>query len=195
MDIDPQLQALGLQLAQVAARNTASAVADRLSTMRSGRKAEQTIAELHEIIQELVDDKNELVQISQAFQSELAGRQLSTEDINYITGELVPLIEQLVNAIPGQANAAQARQTLDLLKSLLSVETLTILQLIGFSVKRAIGEPLTDLVRQLVLSKAPTDPDALVSLQRVSAERDIALASLAGDQDAFARLQAITGRT
>ena len=42
---------------------------------------------------------------------------------------------------------------LEQIKSLLSVETLTIMQLLGFNYKRAIGEPLTLLLQKTIESK------------------------------------------
>jgi hypothetical protein len=43
---------------------------------------------------------------------------------------------------------------MEIIKPLLSVETLTVLQLLGFNFKQAIGEPLTELVAGLIAAKA-----------------------------------------
>lgn len=53
----------------------------------------------------------------------------------------MPLIEGLLPDNKGQV---------EILKSLLSKETLRILQLVGFNYRAAIGEPLTELVRNKI---------------------------------------------
>jgi hypothetical protein len=60
-DLDPQLQQLGLQLADVAVRNTAGAISDRIGASKARKKNEETIAELEEIISGLLSDKSELL--------------------------------------------------------------------------------------------------------------------------------------
>lgn len=47
---------------------------------------------------------------------------------------------------------------LEQLKKVISSETLTIKQLIGFNFKQAIGEPLTLLTRKTIESRIPMDP-------------------------------------
>lgn len=49
----------------------------------------------------------------------------------------------------------EAREAVDAIKSLVTTETLTILQLVGFNFRRALGEPLTTLVERLILSSVP----------------------------------------
>jgi hypothetical protein len=44
------------------------------------------------------------------------------------------------------------------IKKLVSVEMLTVLQLVGFNFKAAIGEPLTQVVEGLILQLAPGQP-------------------------------------
>lgn len=78
-------------------------------------------------------------------------------------------------------------QMMDALKSILSVETLTIMQLIGFNYREAIGKPLTELVAASITSRIPHDQAQSLDLQRAMIERDFALPELAGDADAWAR--------
>lgn len=52
----------------------------------------------------------------------------------------------------------ETQKYLDVLEKLLSVETVTVLQLLGFNFRQAIGEPLTQLVRRLIASRAPVPP-------------------------------------
>lgn len=47
----------------------------------------------------------------------------------------------------------EIQSLMKILHPILSTETLKILQLLGFDFKSAIGEPLTELLRNLILSK------------------------------------------
>lgn len=152
--MDPDMTALGLQLANTAVRNSASAVAERISTALARKKDQETIAELEEIVNELVADKAELIRIAQAYEEEFVAQRLTPENVEYIIRSIVPVLERLM-AETGDEAAVQAM--MELLQPVLSVETLTVLQLVGFNFKRAIGEPLTEVLNQkiMLLAKSP----------------------------------------
>lgn len=99
--MEPELQALSIQLANVAVRNTAGAVADRISAARAKRKDTETLAELEEIVNNLISDKAELVRIAQAYEQELVAQQISSSDIEYITSNVVPVLTQLIQSVEG----------------------------------------------------------------------------------------------
>ena len=151
---------------------------------KAGKRDKETIAALEDIISELLADKSELVRIAQAFDDELVAQRLSSEDVDFITQNLLPLFRQLIDASGQEVVDAQI---MDALKSILSVETLTIMQLIGFNYREAIGRPLTALVAASITSRMPHDQAQSLDLQRAMIERDFALAELAGDADAWAR--------
>jgi hypothetical protein len=183
VDVDPQLQTLGLQLANVAVRNTASSVFDRITVAKARKKDQETIAELEEIITGLLSDKSELIGIAQAYEQELVAQRISESDIEYISTNFVPLLQQLMEsaaASDGQP-VDNTEEMIALIQPLLSVETVTVLQLIGFNFRRAIGEPLTQLVSQLILSKAYPNPALALEIQRLSL-------GVAQDPEAFDRL-------
>lgn len=96
----------------------------------------------------MVADKAELVRIAQAYEEEFVAQRLSPENVEYIIGSVVPVLERLV-AESGDETAVQ--KMMDLLQPVLSVETLTVLQLVGFNFKRAIGEPLTEVLHQRIM--------------------------------------------
>jgi hypothetical protein len=146
--VDPAIATLSTQLADVAFRNAASNVADRIGTVKIRKDDKATIQILEELVNELVADKAELTRIAQAYQQEVAAKQISAEDIAYIAGNLRPLLQKLAELSPNGADAAEAM--LDVLEPVLSSETLTIAQLIGFNMREAIGEPLTQVVRDLI---------------------------------------------
>lgn len=155
--MDPELTQLSLQLANTAVRNSATAVAERISSARTRKRDQETIAELEEIVNELVADKAELVRIAQAYEEEFVTQRLSAENVEYIIESVVPVLKRLV-AQGGDEAAVQ--KIMDLLQPVLSVETLTVLQLVGFNFKRAIGEPLTEVLHQriMLLARGPQQP-------------------------------------
>ena len=73
------------------------------------------------------------------------------------------------------------------IKKILSVETLTIMQLIGFNYKKAIGEPLTLLLKKAIESKIPTDA-------QTNANYILAMARIAQDEEATKRFCQLTGQ-
>jgi hypothetical protein len=191
--MDPAIQNLSIQLADAATRTTASVVADRIRVVKAKRKDAEIIAELEELVSELVRDKAELVHIGQALDEQLVSQRLSGEDVAYITRNVLPVISQLLESgAAGQGDAAKkAKATQDMmgvLKPILSAETVNVLQLLGFNFKRAVGEPLTDLLAQLIMSKARQDPTDQAEVQRLSLEAQIELLRVTQDPDAFDRL-------
>ena len=146
--LDPELTALSLQLANTAVRNSAGAVAERITSARTRKRDQETIAELEEIVNELVADKAELVRIAQAYEEEFVTQRLSPQNVEYIIQSVVPVLERLM-AETGDGYDVQ--QMMELVQPILSVETLTVLQLVGFNFKRAIGEPLTEVLHQKIM--------------------------------------------
>ena len=69
--MDPELQRLGIQLAEALARNTASSISTRIRTTKARKKDQESIAELEGIVNELVADKNELARIAQSYEQQL----------------------------------------------------------------------------------------------------------------------------
>jgi hypothetical protein len=193
MDLDPQLVELGVRLGESAARNTAASIATRVQTARTAKQDRAAIVALEEIITDLSQDRNELLQIAQAYKEQLIAQTISAGDVEYITTQLVPRLKEFIAVTAGAQGSepGPAQEMIDALNPVLSVETLTILQLLGFNFKRAIGEPLTDLVARAISARTTPDPTAVTELQRLGMERELAYIELAKDQDAYARLKSL----
>lgn len=146
--MDPSMATLGTQLTEVAFRNAATTIADRIGAAKVRKDDKATIQLLEELVNELVADKAKLTRIAQGYQQEVGARQISASDIAYISENLRPLLQKLSEFSPGTADAAE--EVLNVIQPFLSVETLTIVQLMGFNVREAIGEPMTTLVRDLI---------------------------------------------
>ena len=151
--LDPIIAEVFVRLGEVAARNTASAIQTRVQTARAAKQNENTINELAEIINQLVDDRMELLSIANVFREQLVAQRITADEIAYITEKLIPTVETVLKLSGGADN-----EMLDAVKALVSVETLTVLQLVGFNFKAAVGVPLTEVVANLVggLSPKPT---------------------------------------
>ncbi|QMT30822.1 hypothetical protein [Alysiella filiformis] len=154
--MEQQLIDLGIRLAEALAKNTASAVATKIKLIKTKEDDKERINELEEIIQELISDKNELTQIAQAYQQELSAQKISEAELNYITESFIPKLQEFIQA---SGNNQELMNAMSILAPLVSKETLTIFQLLGFNFKKAIGEPLTEVVQQMILTKLPPNAE------------------------------------
>jgi hypothetical protein len=194
MNVDPQVAQqiadLGIRLGDTVIRNTAGAIADRIQTVKAKKNDKETINELEEIINSLIADKNELVQIAHAYEQEFVAQQVSQEDIEYITKSFIPVLKGLIEQTSSDENSAAAaniEKAIDVLTPLLSVEMLTVLQLVGFNFKQAIGEPLTLLLQKFITSKVPVDPQSNLENNKLVMTFNIELLKVAQDKDASDR--------
>src|SRR6266480_24463 len=197
MNVDPQIADLGIRLGETAIRNTAGAIADRIQTAKAKRSDKETINELEEIINSLISDKNELVQIAQAYEQEFVAQQISQEDIEYITKSFIPVLKKLIEQTSSGENSAAAaniENSIDVLTPLLSVEMLTVLQLVGFNFKNAIGEPLTLLLQKFITSKVPVDPQSELERTKLALTYNTEALKVAQDKEASDRLEQLRSK-
>lgn len=136
------------ELTAILARNSAGFIFDKIRSVKARKNDQETIKELEDIINNLIEDKNDLQRISQALSQELASQKITEEEIKYITDNVLPLLEKFI---------PQGDNNIEAIKSLLSPEILQIMQVLGFNYKLAIGAPLTSLVQKLIESKIPNN--------------------------------------
>jgi hypothetical protein len=191
MDINPQIADLGIRLGETIARNTAGAIFTKIQAVKAKNADKETIHELEEIINSLQSDRSELIQIAQAYEQEFVAQQISPEDIEYITTSFIPVLKDLIEQNSSGENSAAAAsiETIDRLTPLLSVEMLTVLQLVGFNFKKAIGEPLTLLLQKAITSKVPADPQSNIETNKLALAFNTELLKVAQDKDAADRLE------
>src|SRR6266496_618966 len=129
MHLDPhttqEIADLSMRLGDTTLRNTVGAVRDRIKAIKTKRDQKEIIQELEEIVFDLIDDKNELRLIAEAYKEKFVAQQISQGEIEYITDTIIPLLREVAAQTPGNENNAAV---LDLLESLLSVKMLTVLQ-------------------------------------------------------------------
>lgn len=143
--------------ADVMIKNTTDTIFNRIDAAKGNRDKEKTILALEEIIKDLLDDKNKLNQIIRRYEELLAVQKLSDENLNYITENIVPLLSEVLESDiitkGNEEKAGEINEVMTLLTPLLSVETLTILQLLGFNFREGIGVPLTNVVKKAIDKK------------------------------------------
>jgi len=191
--MDPEIAALAIQFAAAAGRNTAQSIAERIHAAKTRRQDEQTIAEMDDIIRELIKDKAEIVGIAQAYEAALVAQRISDDDVSYITSSMVPMIENLAKSSLVKTDG-DVDEVLDLIKPIISAEAIKVLQLIGFDFRKAIGQPLTDLVARAIASKSAPSADDATSLESLRMRQTIVIYEVAQDKDACDRLDHLLGR-
>mgnify|MGYP006875308618 CR=1 FL=1 len=162
MDNNQIVAQLAANLTEAIARNTAGLITKKISAIKAKKNDKETIAELEGIISELLLDKTEIQRIAQSYEQELVSQRITEKDIKYITDNLLPILSKFI--------PSDKKVDFEQVKSLLSVETLTIMQLLGFNYKKAIGEPLTNLLKSVIESKIPIDEEINTKLALKIAE-------------------------
>jgi len=181
--MDPEINKIIGQLATITIRNTATIVHDKMVTSKAKKNDKETIAELADIIQELLNDKQDLQMISESLKDELVSQKLSDEDLTFIAETVVPTIEKVV-----PNNNEKMLTDIDKIKPLLSRNTLNVLQTLGFNFKRGIGEPLTDLLNSVIKGmNGKQSDDVTVGMLN----RDTEYFKMIQDEEAFMRWQSL----
>lgn len=187
MNIDPELLSTGSKVIS-SLTNAASTIYDRVRMAKQKTNKEEAISELEQIINDLIDEKQELYRTIQIYQEELIMKKISNEDVEYITQKIVPLLEDLLI----ENSTDDPMDNFEILKSLLSQETFKILQLLGFNFKKAIGEPLTNLVRDFIESQNPKLEGKQLELQLLKEQLNIEYMKIIQDEEAYERYLKVT---
>lgn len=153
--MDPTVLQLTASLAEVAARQSAAAVATRVSTIKKKKDYEEAVNELQEIINELVRSRDEILSIAQGLKEQLVAQQISDEDITYVVETIIPALRKIFQQ-DGAKGVAEAEAILQQVEVIISTDTLRMLQTLGFNYRDAIGRPLTELVRNFLMSQLNT---------------------------------------
>lgn len=152
---------IGISLAQLAAKGTASAVSKKIRAIKNEKDAEKLRTTYDELINEVLQEREEAVRIAQTYKAELERIVISDEDIVHLHNTVERILEiikavQISDAIeksPEELEKVKAQvASYEQLKELISVDTLKTMQLLGFNYKAAIGEPLTNICANTISS-------------------------------------------
>jgi len=150
----------GINLTALAVKGTVSAVATKIKALKAEKDLEVVKNKYDELINELLSEREEAIRIAQLYKSEVDRLEISDEDIVHLNKTISQVISVLTKMAPG-VNV----EAISPLQSLITVDTLKAMQLLGFNFKAAIGEPLTNLCAQVILSKSPVKDDAVRRLK------------------------------
>ncbi|RLL45412.1 hypothetical protein D8M04_11200 [Oceanobacillus piezotolerans] len=188
MDMDPELIKVGTGLATQIVKSSAQTISNRIDVLKTSKKDKEVINELQEIINDLIDERSQLVQLTQSYEEKLIAQRISEKDIDYITDKIVPLLEGVLESSEDK-NAEKNKENLKAIEGILSKETFNILQLLGFNFKIAIGEPLTELLRKSISSQIPISQEAHVKYQTLTEEKELEFLKMVNDEEAYERYQ------
>jgi len=192
MNLSPEVVELSTKLASVAGRMTVEAISDKIRMAKQKGNKDETINNLEEIINDLISDKNQLIQISQSYEEKLITQRMTEKEIEYITDSVIPLIETLIKYSDNDGSE-KIQESINLIKPILSKETFNIMQILGFNFRQAIGEPLTELMSSWISSKVNnTDLDKKVDL--LTQEKEVEYIKLCQDEESYKRLMNLYGR-
>lgn len=193
-----ELLSLGMSLTELAVKGTATAVSNKIKSIKEEKNTENIRRTYDEIINELLDEREEAVRIAQAYKSELEKVVISDEDIQHLHNTVSRILEiikniQTTNAEPLGEEAVEAVnnqvRSYEQIKELISVDTLKTMQLLGFNYKAAIGEPLTLMLKNFILSKV-AEPDSVMTLHKIVTPE---MVEILKDQTAYKNFKEITG--
>lgn len=189
MEMTSEVVTLGMELATIAGRKSVEAIFDKIRTVKKKGDKEEIISNLEEIINDLISDKNRLIQISQAYEENLITQKITQGEIDYITNSIIPLLEDILKQT-NQDDAEKIQSMIDLITPILSKEIFNIMQILGFNFKQAIGEPLTELLASFIRSKVVTT-EKNMDLQILAQKREIEYLRICQDEEAYNRLMTI----
>lgn len=170
-----ELLGLGTALTELAVKGTATVVSSKIRAIKEEKNVEKIRNTYDEIINELLNEREEAVRIAQSYKSELEKVVISDEDIRHLHNTVSRILEiikesQISSAKQiGEAaveNVKSQVESYEQIKELISVDTLKTMQLIGFNYKLAIGEPLTLMLKNFIMSKV-TEPDPLKAFEKI----------------------------
>lgn len=185
----PEMITLGTELATIAGRKSVEAIFDKIRTVKKKGDKDEIISNLEEIINELISDKNRLIQISQAYEENIITQKITQDEIDYITNSIIPLLEEFLKQ-SSQDDSAKIQDGINIIKPILSKEIFNIMQILGFNFKEAIGEPLTELLAAFIRSKIDTTEKSL-KLQMLVQQREVEYLKICQDEEAYNRLMSI----
>lgn len=140
---------LGVNLTALAIRGTVSTVNTKIKAIKTEKDIENVRNKYDEIINELLSEREEAIRIAQVYKNEIEKIEISDTDIKHLHNTVTRVLDILKVMTPDTPVDTFAQ-----FQELINVDTLKAMQLLGFNYKAAIGEPLTELCANAILSKS-----------------------------------------
>lgn len=145
-----ELTSLGMKLAEVVSRNTVSYVGGKIGQAKLKNDLTSQGQAYNEIIDSLLEDKQELTLIARGYKEAYEQINISDEDIAYLH-ETLTKAATLIAVF--SSDSERSAQSIKILIELLNKDTLKTMQLLGFNYKEAIGLPLTEACANAIKKK------------------------------------------
>lgn len=170
------ITALAAQLTSLVGNETVTAINSKIAAMKTEKDIDKVKQNYENLLNELLDERSEAIRIAQAYKAELEKVEISDEDIEHLhntVGRLIEIFKSfLVQQNDGEDNKEiqEEIRSFEQVKELISVDTLKTMQLLGFNYKQAIGDPLTIILRNFILSKFPTNDNTEIFHKMITPE-------------------------
>ena len=161
-NIDPNTGAAMIELASTLSSlvlsGTATAIHSKIEGLKTERDANKLRNTYNEIINQLLQEREEAVRIAQTYKQELEKVVISDEDIVYLQQTISKFLDMMValNFFQSTGDDPEKNQknieAIKSFKELISKDVLKTMQLLGFNYKAAIGEPLTQICAKAISS-------------------------------------------
>ena len=138
MDPNDSITRTATELAVLATKGIAETVSNRFKVIRQKKDINSICNDYEELINSLVSDRANAIAIAQGYQEQLNRYEITDDDIRHLQ-KTVEEVLGLLKQITPDLNI----QSFEVLKSLISVDTLKAIQLLGFDYREGIGRPLT----------------------------------------------------
>ena len=134
-----ELLGLGTTLTELAVKGTATMITNKIKAIKDEKNVEKIRNTYDEIINQLLNEREEAVRIAQAYKSELEKVVISDEDIEHLHNTVSRILEiikefQIEKAEPMGNEAVNAVEkqveSYEQIKELISVDTLKTMQLL-----------------------------------------------------------------
>ena len=89
-----ELMRLGGALTELAVKGTATSISNKIKTVKDEKNAERLRATYDEVVNELLNEREEAVRIAQAYKSELEKVIISDEDIKHLHNTVTKILEE-----------------------------------------------------------------------------------------------------
>lgn len=149
--MDNNLMELNTAFAKAITEVTVDTVSNRISAIKSNRDAKKQVTEYDQLINELLDNRNNLELISRNYKERLERVTISDDDIESLHKTVTKIIEILKPF--SSDDSEDSSESLNTIIELLNSDTLKTLQLLGYNYKEAIGEPLTEITANFLKEK------------------------------------------
>lgn len=170
-----------------AARLTIQGIDSKVQAAKANKDKDKTINNLESIINELINNQNTLIRNQQVLENELNSQMISDSDLNYISNTLLPIVsDMLLSNIKNHEEKSKIEEQIKTIEAVISTELLKVLQIIGFNIKDAIGNPGTRLVRTLI-ENSIQNPEKQINYNTLALETQMKLAELSQNEEDYNR--------